>query len=128
MDEQRGFRVNVALTAVIHYWSMPSIPSRGGNRMFLRADGQQVKHHVFGVRIPARRQETAFRRPAVTEERPIAIEPLPVHSIVDAGREFLDLIISKILPATQHSTQQDGGINRGNLALPDPCARLPVNE
>src|SRR5580704_10712691 len=93
-----------------------------------RADAQKIDHHQLAKMLPARTQETRFRRPAHRESGPAIQHPWPIDTLVDLCCEVLDFLVGKILPGGENSAEKKRCIDGRQFALLPALAGFHVNE
>ena len=76
---------------------------------------KQIHHHQFAVEVPARWDESQLRRPPHRKKARVFRKPIPLHAIEDGVSEVVDILVLKMLPASEHAAKQDRGIDRGDL-------------
>ena len=70
-----------------------------------------------------------LRGPAHREGVALVQHPLPVHVVVDLGREVDDArVVAEILACGQRAAHQDRGIDGGEFTVPDAPSGPPVDE
>jgi hypothetical protein len=78
--------------------------------------------------LPPRIQETGLRMPTHRKRLATIQHPRPVHPLVDLGRQILNFRVRKVLPRRQHPTQEEGSVDRRDLALPLPLPGVHVDK
>ncbi len=111
----------------------PGGPRRCVDRVHRRAQRQQVDDHRFVVAAPVEPDESVCRHPAQRDQRRARLCPGPVHAGVNGVDQLPDprfVVVGLIEPALaeQHSGQQQRGVHRRQLAVPEPQAAVHVEE
>ena len=105
----------------------------GRQREGRRAEAEQVQQQPLVVAGPAVRDEAGLRSPAVGDRRAAVQRPLPVGPAVELVGQAADLglllgVRVEVGGAGEHPGEQEGRVDRGELALPDPASALHVQE
>src|SRR5208283_3667625 len=90
MHEQRCTRIDKRLAFLFNSRTLPGVPGRGGNRMTVGADGQQIHREQLAITIPTVRQESALRRPALTKRRTAIPHPGPIDPLENFVSKEMD--------------------------------------
>ena len=62
------------------------------------------------------------------QQRGVLGEPGPVHAVEDGVGQLADFGIVKVLAAHEHAAEQNRGVDRGDLGIPDALAGVDVGE
>ena len=105
----------------------------GRDRMRRRGEGEHVEQERFVVALPAVRQESAFRLPAMGESQATVQGPLPVDALPDPAHELPDPTLRLGRSIEVHGRREGAGDEKGAVdrrELTSPCAppRLHVEE
>ena len=96
-----------------------------------RPQTEEVHHGLFAVEIPAVREETNFRPPAMGQQRGVLGEPRPINPVEDAIAQAADFGIAEVFPAREYAAQQNCRIDGRSFGIPDPltgCHIGPVEK
>ena len=85
------------------------------------------------VALPTVVKETTFGFPSLRKRRFAVQRPLPINPEIKRFGELANLglalsVASKIRGCSEHSGEQQGGIDQRQLTLPDPPAALHLKE
>src|SRR6185312_16621719 len=98
-----------------------------------RTERQNVKQQTLVVTLPAVRNETAFRMPAVADRAVFGLCPLPVGATIQrlgqiADFALLHAVADEKLCSGQHASQQERTIHCRKFAMPCATAALHIQK
>ena len=98
-----------------------------------RAEAEDVQQHRLVVALPAIWQEAAFRLPPERDGAVVDLRPAPVGAPVQRVGQRADFFLLAVAAVEvagggQGARQQEGGVDRRQLALPCAAAGLHVEE
>src|SRR5262249_58622642 len=95
VDEKRRVVAQVFVFAISNPFAFPSPPRFRLDGRGRRADGQQIKHHLLAVVLPAMFDETVLRSPSVREQMRMPVQhPLKINPLVNLRRQPNDLSVA----------------------------------
>ena len=105
----------------------------GRQRMRRRAEPEDVEQQSLVVSLPAMRNESVLRSPAMGQRRPAIAGPVPVGPTVERVGQAPDLgfdgrVAVEICGNCQGTCEQERRVDGGKLALPHAASGLDVQE
>ena len=101
--------------------------------MSRRAEGKKVKQESLVIPLVAVRQEAGLGLPAVAERRAAIARPVPVRPPVERVGQASDVSLFlrvgvEVGAAGKGTREQERGVERGELAIPDATPGIDVEE
>ena len=96
-----------------------------------RAQAEQVENHRFAVALPAVAEKAALRLPAMGHRDAAALRPVPIRAQIERVGELSDFVLLLVFAGEvgcggQHAGNENGAVDRGQFALPNPPSALHV--
>lgn len=104
-----------------------------GERVRRRSEPEHVQQQRLVIPFPPVRQESTLGSPPVGHGGAAVLGPLPIDARVQPDGEVADLALGRRVPVEvrgggQHAAQQEGGVDRRQLALPRARSGLRVEK
>jgi len=113
---------------------LPGVPRRRSERMRARAERQEIKKRCLAVALPARLEPAVLGLPAHRERHracpglAAVAHPGPVRPVRQPVGQTLDFRPRPVVTRHPRAQQQQGRVDRRQLALPDPRPSRSVHE